>query len=133
MCAVCSASLFVINAMLLAEMNGRRNSKREVFVQFEVAKHTNRKARTIVVYLGIPLLASLGIDISVVLQLDILYVKSKQKAIVEPSLVDVRAILHLSLLCRETQDEDEQDERYEASIYVCAHRNNNVNMPLFIA
>ena len=104
--AVDTTKLLMIDTMLLPEMNSGRDAQREMIVQAEVTKHANRKARTVVVNLRIPLFARLWVDVAVVLQLYILHVQPQEKAIVESPLVDIRAILHLPLLCRKAQGEE---------------------------
>ena len=128
-----TAFLLVIDSMLLPEVNRGRKAKGQVIVQPKGSQHADREAGAVVVNLGIPLLARLGVDISVVLQLDVLHVESEQEAIVKLPLVDVRAVLHLALLCRKAQGKDEYDERGKASEIVSAHQNNNENKVRFIA
>ena len=94
-----AAHLFVIDAMLLSEVDGGGKAKGEVGVHAEFAEHANREARAEVVYLCIPLLAGLRVDVAVVLQLHVLHVQAQEEAVVEEPLVDVRAVLHLSFLC----------------------------------
>lgn len=131
--AVGSAPLLMIDTMLLPEVDCGREAKRKVFVQAEVAKDTYREARAVAVNLCIPLLASLWVDVAVVLQLHILHVQAKQEAIMKLPLVDIRAVLHLSLLCREAQGKDKYEERDETPQSVSTHHNNNVSTKGFIA
>lgn len=95
-----SAALLVIDGMFLSEVDCRQHTQREMIVQAKVAKHTHRETRAVVVNLGIPLLARLGVDVAVVLQLNVLHVEAKMEAIVETPLVDVGAVLHLGFLCK---------------------------------
>ena len=105
--AVGSALLLVVDGMLLPEVNGRRQTQGQVFVQPQVADDAHREARAVVVDFGIPLLARLGVDVAVVLQLEVLHVQSQQETVMQPPLVDVRAVLHLTLLCCQAQGEKE--------------------------
>ena len=59
--------------------------------------------------------------------------KAEKEAIVELPLVNVRAVLHLALLCHQAQGKDKGDERDNAPQCSCMHQNNNVCKPLFIA
>ena len=106
--------LLMIDGMFLSEVDTRRKTQGEVVVQAKVAKHANRKARAEVVNLRIPLLARLRVDVAIVLQLHVLQVHTQEEAIVEASLVDVRAILHPAFLCYGTQGKSEYGEQYKA-------------------
>ena len=119
--------------MFLTEMNRGRSAKRQVFVQFEFAQHTHRKARTVVVNLSIPLLSRLRVYVSVILNLYVLHMQTKQEAIMKPPLIYIRAVLHFAFLCQKTQGKCKGNERNKAPQTIHAHRNNNVRKGLFIA
>ena len=104
--AVGSALLLVVDGMLLSEMDGRRKAQGQVFVQAEVAQHAYGEARTVVVYLRIPLFTRLRVDVAIVLELEVLHMKTKQEPIVKLPLVDVRAVLHPLLLCCQAQSKE---------------------------
>ena len=104
-----------------------------MIVQAKVTKYANREARTVVINLRIPLFASIRVDEAVILQLDVLHVQPQEKAIVEAPLVDIRAILYLSLLCCKTQGEEKHDERDKTPQIVSIHHFNNVSSWGFIA
>ena len=128
-----TASLLVIDRVLLPEVDAGQQTQREILVQAKVAKHTNRKPGAVVVNLSIPLLARLGVDEPIVLQLDVLHVKAKKEAIVKLPLVDVRAVLHLRLLRCQAQGKGKDCKRDEISQNVCAHHHNNDCKQRFIA
>jgi hypothetical protein len=96
--------------MLLAKMDGGRKAKRQVFVQAKRAQNAYREAGTVVVYLCVPLLARCRVYETIVLQFDVLHVNAKQKAIVQPALVNVRAVLHLALLGKYAKSEKQEKE-----------------------
>ena len=102
--AVGTGSLFVIDSVFLPEMNRRRKTEREVFVQAKGTNHTYREARAIVIDFRVPLFAGIRVDEAIVLQLDVLHVQAKEEAIMQLPLVDVRAVLHLALLSREAKN-----------------------------
>ena len=133
LCTVCPTLLLVIDGVLLSEMDCWRKAERQVLVDLEGTKHTDRKAWAVVVYLCIPLLARCRVDVAIVLQLDVLHVQAQEEAIMKPPLVDIRAILHLALLCHKAQGEGKDKKGDEAPQNVCAHRINNVTKGRFIA
>ena len=110
LCAVCPTLLLVIDGMLLAKMDGGRKAKRQVFVQAKRAQNAYCEAGTVVVYLCVPLLARCRVYETIVLQFDVLHVNAKQKAIVQPALVNVRAVLHLALLGKYAKSERQEKE-----------------------
>ena len=84
-------------------------------VQPELSEHAHREAGAVVVDLSIPLFAGLRVDVSVVLQFDVLHMQAQQEAIVKFPLVDVRAVLHLTLLCCEAKGKEKYQKRGNAS------------------
>lgn len=110
LCTVYTTKLLVIDGMLLTKVDGGRNTQREVIVQAKVTKYAHRKAWAVVVNLRIPLFSCLRVYVAVILQLDVLHMKTKEEAIMKAPLVDIWAVLYLTLLCSKAQDEDKHGE-----------------------
>ena len=96
---------------VLAKVHGRYHAQRHIVAQTQVGKHTDAEAGVVVCNVGIPALAILG-DKAVVHKLHILHVSTDEKAIVQNAVIDIRLVLHLTLLRH-------RKERQQQQQYVC--------------
>ena len=107
--------------MLLPEMHRGAQAERKMVGEPHLAQHAHAESRIIVVNIGIPLFARLGIDITIVPEFHILNVQPEQKAVMETPLVDIRPVLQFPGLGHsQTATEEHQHEAGKQSV-LCVH------------
>ena len=84
-----------------------------MLVEAELTQHSDRKARVVVVNIGVPLLPGGRVDETVVVKFKILHMQTNEEPVVEEALVDVWTMLkgtHLSLCRHGGAQEQEGDD-----------------------
>ena len=105
--------------VLRAEMEGRKHAQAQGLAHAPFTEHTHAEAQALLVGLGHPLVARIGVDVAIVVELEALVVGTDEEAVVETPLVDEGLVLHLALLriqCRPAQHEDEAGQQQMVDI-----------------
>lgn len=115
--------------VLRAKMEGGKHAQAQGLAQTPFAEHTHAEAQALLVGLGHPLVARIGVDVTIVVELEALVVGTDEEAVVETPLVDEGLVLHLALLgiqCRPAHKKEEAGQQQTVdgkTIFQTVHRN----------
>ena len=92
LCAVTSSGLFVEPDALLPKVNSGLNAQAEGGVQAYFSEYTHSKARHVTIHVCVPLLSCGGVDVTVVLELDIHHVHADEETIMQEALIQIGSV-----------------------------------------